>query len=103
MAKPNKLEIEFFGLKFSKELEKLEDVLGMTLSLWPFVKVGIRDLRPQATYRTTVAIHQQVPGEPNPPFQISLDGADGTLRLVPLAMEVFWVATHYRQRAESDV
>ena len=78
MAKPYKLEIEFFGLKFSKKLEKLEDVLGMTLSLGPLIKVGIRDLRPQATYHTTVAIHQQGPGEPNPPFQISLDGADGT-------------------------
>ena len=89
MAKPYKLEIEYFGLKFSKDLEKLEDILGMTLSLGPFVKVGVRDLRPQATYHTTVGIHQQVPGDPRPPFQIPLDGADGTLSLVPISMEVF--------------
>ena len=89
MAKPYKLEIEFFGLKFSKELEKLEDVLEITLSLGPFVKMAIRDLRPQATYDTTVAIHLQVLGEPKTLFQISLDAADGTLSQVPLAMEVF--------------
>ena len=57
MAKPYKLEIEYFGLKFNKDLEKLEDILGMTLSLGPFVKVGVRDLRPQTTYHTTVGIH----------------------------------------------
>ena len=88
-GKPYKLEIDFFGLSFSKELEKLEDVLGVTLSLGPFVKVGIRDLRPQATYHATVGIHQQVPGDPQPLFRIPLDGADGSLSLVPIAMEVF--------------
>ena len=84
-----KLKIEFFGLKFSKELEKLEDVLGITLSLGPFVKVGLRDLRPQTTYHTTVGIHQQVPGDPQPLFQIPLDGANGSLSLVPIAMKIF--------------
>ena len=51
--------------------------------------MGVRDLRPQATYHTTVGINQQVPGNPRPPFQIPLDGADGTLSLVPISMEVF--------------
>ena len=89
MAKPYKLEIEYFGLKFNNNLEREEDILGMTLSLGPFVKVGVRDLPPQATYHTTVGIYQQVPGDPRPPFQIPLDGADGTLSLVPIAMEIF--------------
>ena len=89
MAKSFKLEIEYFGLTFNKELEKLEDILGITLSLGPFVKVGVRDLRPQATYHTTVGIHQQTPGDPRPPFQIPLDGGDGTLSLVPISMEIF--------------
>ena len=61
----------------------------MTLSLVLIVKVGVRDLRPQATYHTTIGIHQQVPGYPRPPFQIPLDGADGTLSLVPIANEIF--------------
>ena len=79
--KPFKLEIDYFGFKVSKELESLEDALGVTLSLGPFVKIGIRDLRLDATYHTTVGIHQQDQGKPRPPFRIPLDGGDGNLVL----------------------
>ena len=63
--------------------------MGITISLGPFVKVGIRDLRPDATYHTTVGIHQQEPGKPRPPFQIPLDGGDGNLSLVPISSDIF--------------
>ena len=84
-----KLEIDYFGFKVIKELVRLEDIVGLTISLGPYVKIGIRDLRPDATYHTTVGIHQQDPGKPRPPFRIPLEGGDGNLSLVPITMEIF--------------
>ena len=87
--KPYKIEIEYFGLKVSKQLDKLEDAIGQTLSLGPFVKVGIRDMRPHSAFHTTVGLHQQLPGRRTPPFRIPLEGGDGSLSLVPISMELF--------------
>ena len=86
---PYKIEIEYFGLKVTKQLDKLEDAIGMTLSLGPFVKVSIRDLRPHSTYHTTVGLHQQLPGKRAPPFRIPLEDGDGSFSLVPISMEHF--------------
>ena len=48
--KPYKIEIDYFGLKVTKQLDKLEDAIGMTLSLGPFVKVVLETCAP--TQRT---------------------------------------------------
>ena len=87
--KPFKLEIEYFGLKVAKKLDKLEDAVGLTLSLEPFVKVGIRDMSPHSTFHNTVGMHQQLPWKRPPPFQIYFKGDDGSLSLVPISMDLF--------------
>ena len=66
--KPYKIEIEYFGMKVAKQLDKLEDAVGLTLSLGPFAKVGIRDMSPHSTFHTTVGMHQQLPGRRPPLF-----------------------------------
>ena len=76
-------------MKVAKQLDKLEDAVGLTLSLGPFVKVGIRDMSPHSTFHSTVGMHQQLPGKLPPPFQIPLKGYDGSLSIVPISMEHF--------------
>ena len=87
--KPFKLEVEYFGPKVSKMLDKLEDAVGLTLSLGPYVKIGIRDLRPHSSFNTTVGLLQQLPGRRPPAFKIPLEGGDGSLCLVPMSAEFF--------------
>ena len=87
--KPYKIEIEYFHMKVAKQLDKLENAVGLTLSLGPFVKVGIRDMSPHSTFHTTVGMHQQLPGKRPPPFRIPLEGGDGSLSLVPISLELF--------------
>ena len=67
--KPFKLEIEYFGVKVSKKLDKLEDAVGLTLSLGPFVKVGIRDMRLHSSFHTTVSLYQHDPERRLPRFK----------------------------------
>ena len=84
-----KIEIEYFGMKVAKQLDKLDNAVGLTLSLGPFVKVKIRDMSPHSTFHTTVGMHQQLFGKRPPLFQIPLEGGDGSLSLVPISMELF--------------
>ena len=42
--KPYKIEIEYFGMKVAKQLAKVMDAVGLTLSLGLFVNVGIRNM-----------------------------------------------------------
>ena len=83
-TKPFRLEVEYFGLKVSREVEKLDDLVGLTLALGPFVKIGIRDLTPSASIHTTVALYQPTQGSKPPPFSKTIEGGDGTLLLVPV-------------------
>ena len=83
--KPFRLEIEYFGLKVSQEIDRLEDLLGMTLALGPYVKIGLRDLAANAPIHTTVALYQPSQGSKPPPFSKKIDGGDGSLLLVPVS------------------
>ena len=65
-------------------MEKLDDLVGMTLALGPFVKIGIRDLTPSASIHTTVALYQPTQGSKPPPISKTIEGGDGTLLLVPV-------------------
>ena len=79
-----KLEVEYFGVKVHKDLEKLEDVVRITLSLGPYVKFGIRDTT-NASIHTKVALYQPSNGSRLPPFSMPIGGGDGSLLLVPVS------------------
>lgn len=89
MAKLFKLEVEYFGYKYTKELEKLDDAVGVTLSLSPFVKVGIRDMTPQALFKTIVGLNQKLLCHREPTFSIPVNTDNGDLRLVPISAGTF--------------
>lgn len=79
-----RFELDYYGVKISKTITSMDQLLGLALEVGPFFKVCVRDLRPGAPIPTAVGIWHIDEGSATPHFNIHVDGGDGRLVLIPL-------------------
>ena len=94
--KPFRIEVEYVRLKVSKNVDELEDLVKMTLTLNPFAKIDTRDLTPSASIHTTVTVCEHTQDSKCSPFSKTIDGGNETILLVRVVGKR-WMASNHRQ------